>query len=230
MPRHALVLAAVEDDVLVDLVAQDEDAGAVDDGGQLADVRGRQRRAGRVVRRVEEDHPRPRRDGAADRVPVDAVGRKLQRHVDRRRAAEEDRRHVRVVAGLEDDDFVAAADGGGDRVEDRFRAAGGHRHFALGIVAAAVRLLVLRRDRLTQPHQPLHRRVLVLAPPHVGGDGVDQRRIAVEVGKALRQVDRADLGRQPRHHREDRRPDRRQLRLADHAVHSKVPVSRFLRT
>ena len=41
--------------------------------------------------------------------------------------------------------------------------------------------------------------------------------IAVEVGEALRQVDRAELGRQPRHHREDRRADRRAAAsAADH--------------
>ena len=41
MARHALVPGAVEDDVLVDLVADDEDAGAADDVGQRARCRPR---------------------------------------------------------------------------------------------------------------------------------------------------------------------------------------------
>ncbi len=68
--QQALVPAAVEDDVLVDFVADQQDVGAVDERGQLPHVVGRPRRAGRVVRRVDEDRARPRRDRALHLVPV----------------------------------------------------------------------------------------------------------------------------------------------------------------
>ena len=202
--------------------------------------------------RVEHDHPRPRRDGAPHRVPVDRVVGEPQRHEDRRPAAQHDRRHIRVVARLEHDDLVARTDRGRDGVEDPFRAARRDGDFGLGVVAPAGEPFVLGGDRLAQPQDALHRRVLILPAAHVRGDGVDERRVAVEIGKALREVDRVQLGRKTRHHREDRRADRRQLRvdrddtfaslgcafasvarvvwLPDHDVASKIPLSRFLRT
>jgi hypothetical protein len=49
--------------------------------------------------------------------------------------------------------------------------------------------------------------------PHRFRDGLDQRGIAVEVGEALAEIDGAVLGRQRRHHGEDRRADARQATL-----------------
>jgi len=68
--RHALVLHAVEDDVLVDLVAENQDVGAADRVGQRRDVLAVEHRAGRVVGRVDDEHARARRDRGADLVPV----------------------------------------------------------------------------------------------------------------------------------------------------------------
>ncbi len=49
MPRHAFVLEAVEDDVFVHFIADDEEVGPAHESGQLANVRRRQHGAGRIV-------------------------------------------------------------------------------------------------------------------------------------------------------------------------------------
>src|SRR5207237_3662200 len=80
------------------------------------------------------------------------------------------------------------------------------------IVCRAVQFLVGRGDGLSQRRHALHRRVLVPSLAHVTRDRFDQCRIAVEIRKPLRQIDRADSRGELRHHGEDGRADARQLR------------------
>jgi hypothetical protein len=197
------VAGAVEDDVLVDLVADDVERNAADQRDQRGDVVGGHDRSRGIVRRVDHQQPRAGRDGGRDGVPVDAVIGQLQRDDDRNAAVQLDRRHVRVVAGFEDDRFVARVHHRGDRVEDRFGAAGGDGDLGVGVIDRAVRVRVLGGDRLAERHRARHRRILVESRAHVTDDRVDQRGIAVEIREPLRQVDGADLGRELRHHRED---------------------------
>jgi hypothetical protein len=92
----------------------------------------------------------------------------------------------------------------------------------------AVERLGLGCDRLAQRRHAGHRRVLVVAGAHRLRHRVDQARVAVEVGKALAQVDRTVLLRQRRHDGEDGRADVRQAALgqrragkgADEVVHA----------
>jgi hypothetical protein len=74
----------------------------------------------------------------------------------------------------------------------------------------AVQRRDLHRDRLAQRRHPGHRRVLVQAAAHRGIDRIDQTRVAIEIRKALAEVDRAVRLRERRHHREDRGADFRQ--------------------
>ena len=80
-----------------------------------------------------------------------------------------------------------------DRGEDRLRRAGGDRDLGRRVVAAAVQRLDLGGDRLAQRRHAGHRRVLVVAGAHRRVDGVEQLRIAVEIGEALAEVDRASF-------------------------------------
>ena len=173
-----------------------------------------------------------RRDRAPDGVPVDRIVRKPQRDDDRHAAVQLDGGHVRVVARLEDDHFVAGVHARGDRAEDRLRRARSDRDLGFRIVGPSVRREVHPGDRLTQRQYARHRRILVAARAHVARHRFDQFRIAVEVGESLRQIDRPHIGREPRHHREDRRSDGWQPgRELDHAgLRSNTPRSRFFRT
>ena len=79
-----------------------------------------------------------------------------------------------------------------DGVEDGFGAAGRDGDFGVRDRSWRRTARELGRDGLPQRRHALHRRVLVAPLAHVLRDGVDQRRIAVEVGKSLRQVDRPE--------------------------------------
>ncbi len=115
MTRHALVAHPVEDDVLVHLVAHDRDRRTLDETRQLGDVLRSKDDGGGIVRRVDHDHARARGDRGAHLVPRHGVVRISQRDHHRRAAADLDRWHVRVIAGLEDDHFVTRMDDGRDR-------------------------------------------------------------------------------------------------------------------
>ncbi len=188
-------------------------------------------RARGIVGRVDREHAGPGRHRLPQRVPVDGVVRERQRHGHRDAAAQLDRRYVGVVARFEDDHFVAGPDHRRDRIEQRFGSARRHRDLRFGIVSPAVKRLVLRGDRFAQRQHALHRRVLIAPASHVARHRFHQLGIAIEIGEALRQVDRAELRGEPRHHRENRRADRRQLGFElDHRMLSNTPVSRFFRT
>ena len=124
-----------------------------------------------------------------------------------------------------------------DRVEDRLGAAGRDGDLGVRIVAASVVAPRTSRRSPRAAQHALHRRVLIAAGAHVARDRIDQRRIAVEVRKPLRQVDRAEIRRQARHDREDRGADRRQPGLKPEGrgsirpqTPSKQPVALFFRT
>ena len=122
-------------------------------------------------------------------------------------AGQLDVRAVAVVARVEHDHLVAGADEGEHGGEDRLRRAGGDGDLARRVVAMAVERLDLGGDALAQERHAGHRRVLVEAAAHRRVDGVDQRRVAVEIGEALAEIDGAVLQRQRRHHGEDGRAD-----------------------
>ena len=210
--RQAFVPRAVVDHVLVDLVADHDDRRVPDDRRELVEIGSGQHAGAGVVRRVEQDEPRSRRDRGADRVPVDPVIRERQRQRHRGGAGELHRRHVAVVRRLEDDDLVAGMRERLDGREDRLRRAGRHGDLVDRVVAAPVQPQDLGRDRLAQRRHARHRRILVVPGAHRRGDEVDQRRVDRIVGKALAEVDGAVLLGERRHHAEDRGARGGQLR------------------
>ena len=152
----------VEHHVLVDLVGDDDDVGAARQRCQRGQVVRRPDRAGRIVRRVDDDHARARRDQGAHFVPVGPVVGGAQRRMHRPAAGQLDRRHVAVVDRGEDDHLVAGPHAGGDRREDRLGGAGGDGDLVIRVVAGAVERLDLLGDGLAQGRHAGHRRVLVV--------------------------------------------------------------------
>jgi hypothetical protein len=205
------VRGAVEDDVLVHLVRQHEEVMLVRKLRERIEIAGVEHRTAGIVRRVDEDHARLRRDRGGDAIPVGPERARIERDMHGAAAVEFDRRFVAVVARVEHDDFVARTHDGGDRREQRLGRAGRHRDFGIGIDLAAVELLGLARDRLAQRRHAGHRRVLVASFRHRARERIAQRGRAVEIGKALAEIDGLVLDRELAHHREDRRPDLRQL-------------------
>ena len=195
----AQMLGAVEDHVLVDLVADQQHIGGCQQGFELAHFRiGPDGGAG-VVRAVDDQQARARRDGGRDpgKVGTEAAGR--QRHPHGHAAGHLDIGHIAVVAGVEHDDFVARMHGGQDGGENGLSGAGGDGDFAARVIAAAVQRLDLGGYGLAQRGPARHGRVLVVTGAHGVVDSVEQPGVAAEVGEALAQIDGLVLGGQRRH-------------------------------
>ncbi|MEY3475557.1 MAG: transporter heme permease [Pseudomonadota bacterium] len=201
--RRALMLLAIEHHVLVHLVADQQHVGGCQDVLQAQHVFARPDGGARVVRRVDQDGAGARRDGGCNLVEVRPERAGNQRHAHRGAAGQIAVGDVAVVARLEHDHFVARAHHGKDGGDDRLGGARGDGDLGVRVVAFAVKRLDLAADRLAQHRHAGHWRVLVQALEHGVGDGVDQARIALEVGEALPEVDRVLLGGQSRHHGED---------------------------
>ena len=213
----AHVRPAVEEDVLVDLVAHHVDVAASHHRAQSRDVVLAPDGACGVVGRVDDDETRLRADGVVYPIPVDAEVGSVERQVTTDAAGERHCGFVRVVAGVEDDHLVPGADDGVDGAEERLRGTGCHGHLGLGTHADAVEVCHLAGNRLAQGFDPGHRRILVVAVGQVVAHPLEKLRRTVEVGIALRQVDRPLVGRELRHDREDRRADVRQLAFERHS-------------
>ncbi len=121
------------------------------------------------------------RDRAPHLVPVDAIVGIAQAREHGRAAAESNDRHIRVVAGLEQQDLVARLDECGERGVQPRRRTGRDLDLGLRIEGGAVAGCDFAGDRLAQRQHAGHGRVLVVAGTHGARHGVDQRRIAVEV-------------------------------------------------
>ena len=201
--QDGFVPTAVEHDVLVHLVGDQIDAGAFQQRGQRADVGLVEHRAGGVVRAVDDQQARLRRDGRAHAVPVHREGLRIQRHVHGARAGQVDGRFVAVVGRVQHDDLFARAHHRVDRVEQRLGGAAGHGDLGVGVHLAAIAAQHLLGDGLAQRRHARHRRVLVVAGAHGAVQFVHQALRHREIRKALPQVDRAVLGGELRHHGED---------------------------
>ena len=157
----------------------------------------------RVVRRVEHDQARARRDGGSQLVKRDAEVRRIQRDRHDFATGQFNRWNVAVIRRLENDDFVARMHAAQHRGQQRLRGTGGNGDLAVGVVGVAVQVGDFRGDGLAQRRHARHRRVLIQARAHGVGHRIDDARVAVEIRKALAQVDGLFLRGQRRHHGED---------------------------
>ena len=198
---------AVEDQVLIDLVADRVGVVAQHQVGDEAQFVGGEHLAGRVHRRVQQDRLglRPERVGqrGARQRPV---GR-LQPHQARDGAEQADDRQIGVVQRLDQHDLVAGVQHRHQAGGDRLGGAGGHHHLARPVDLEAVEAAVGGGDRLAQFRHAGHRRILVAAVLQRVGGGLHHVVRAVGVGEALAEIDRVVLDRQRRHHGEDRGAD-----------------------
>ena len=190
---------AVEDDVLVYLIRHHMQAVVEGQGLKAAQIVVRPHRAGWVVRRIEDYQPGSRRDGLTHVVPIDAVGGRLERNVPRHAAGKPHRRLIAVVSRIEQDDLVAGPHHRGNRAEQRFGSAGGHRDLRLGIRREAVQIKHLAGDRLAQALNPRHGRILVVAVGEVVLHPFQQIGRPVEIREALGQVQGTLFRSQRRH-------------------------------
>ena len=161
--RHRHVLGVVEDEVLVDLVGDDPGVVLARERRDELELGPGEDLAGRVVRRVEQHEPGPRREGGPQRRLVDREVGEAEHRRAAGRPREGDRGGIRVVVGLEGDDLVARLAEREDDRRDRLRRAGGDEHLRRGVERDPVEALLVRGDRLEQLRDARAGRVLVAA-------------------------------------------------------------------
>ena len=188
--EEARVLAAVVDDAAVDLVAQHHDLGMLREARrELVDLALRDRPAGRVGGRVEDDEAGRGGDVGEHRVGVEGEVLALEeRDRDRFRAAVLDDRLVDGKAGVGVHDFRAGLPEHEDREEHRDLAAR-HDHNPRRVHLHPAAGRDIRRDRLAKGGDPGGGGVAVVAVAKGLDRRLDDVGRGLEVGLADAEVD-----------------------------------------
>ncbi len=203
--QHAGMLAPVEYQMLVHLIAEQIDVTLANQCCQAIEITRIDQCTAGVVRCIQHDHTCARRNGVGQALPVDMEIRQAQLLMNADAASQLHRRLVTVVTGIEDDDLVAQADHRLNRTEDRLGSTRGYRDLGGGIHFSSVQPGDLHRDLLAQGRQSGHRCILVVSRHDMAGQCLAQRIRAIEIGKALGEIQRTRVRRQLGHGGEDGR-------------------------
>ena len=189
-------MLAVVHQMLVDLVGDANEIPFTADLREELELRRREHLARGVVGGIDENRPRLLRHGSRHGLPIEAPIRSAQSDEARDRGRHRDSGRVRVVIGLEENDFVLGIADPLDRREDRFGSSGSHRELRVRLVVEAVVAPVLGGERDVKVRGAGHPRVL--APPFAnrGDRRVFHERRPIEIGKPLREVDRSVFDRE----------------------------------
>ena len=217
----------VEHHVLVDLVADEQDVGGVQNLLQTQHVGPAPHRGAGVVRAVDQDGAGAGRDGGLDLVEVGSEGARRQGHTHYGAAGQFDVGHVAVVAGLQHDHLVARAHYSQDGGDDGLGGTSCDGYFIRRAVLAAMLRFNFGSNCLAQHGHTGHGWVLVQSLFHGLGDGLHQGGVTGEIREALAQVDGVLLGGQGRHHGEDGGAHSGQLGLQGRGADRHVGRRRF---
>ncbi len=184
-------MLALVDNVLVRLVGDDEQVLVLGDLRELLEILPGQHAAGRVVRRVEIQDARLRRDRLLDVRDVPAPADVFtERHLHGHTTRLLDDRHGRRPLGIGNDHFIAGLE---DRLEDReqaVRTAVGDDHFFVGADRDAVLLAHLFGKGLAQRRDAARRQVVRAVVGHGLGDALLESFWSVEGNVALVEAER----------------------------------------
>ena len=193
---HPVVRLTVENDVFIHFVRQNNDVRVARQRRQLLQVIGREDLTARVVRRIDDDHPRARGDGSADLVPVDGKIRHREPDGNRRCPLQADNGRIAVKGGLKVDHLIPRMHQPADGGIEPFAGAGGHQHLAGRVILRAVERGDFIGNALFERLQTGHRRVLVMPLLHGPGDARNQLRVTGKIRCALRKVNGVMLRRE----------------------------------
>lgn len=132
-------------------------------------------------------------EGVAQALRVEVPARRFERDEDRLGAGEDRIGAVVLVERVEDDHLIAGVDQGEEDGGHGLRGAARHGDLLVGVDRVVVHAVVLLGDRQPQRRRPPRDRVLVHVAVDGGARGVLHHLGHGEVGKALREVDRAVL-------------------------------------
>jgi hypothetical protein len=189
------------------------------EGGPVED------RAGRIVRRVDQDDPRPVGHRGTEVLRIGLEVRRAQLHRPVPAPCERDEAAVRVVERFEGHHLVTALDEGEQGGGERFGRSGRDEHLSLGIGCETVETMLVLGDGGAEVEGARAGRVLVLAPLDSGDRFGEHGVRPVLVGEPLAEVHRAGLQGEGAHLGEDRRGDGALLVHESGALSSAAPRS-----
>ena len=177
--------------------------------------------AGRVVRRVDDDRPGPRRHGGPQLIGIDCPVRFVERHVSRGSPGEDRVGAVILVERLEHDDLVARVEQAEHRRDHPLGRAAHHRDLGIRVrLPARVEAGGLGGDGPPERRRAGDDRVLVDVGEERGRGRLLELDRGREVRKALGQADGAGLDRQAVHLPDDGLGEA--LGLSADAAHGKL--------
>ena len=195
---------AVEDDVLVDLVADQVGVVAGRQLGHDLQLLPRPHLGRRVLGVVDQHQLGASREGGAQLVGVEAPRGWVQVDEAGNAPTPADHGQVAVVERLEHDHLVARLDEAEQRGGEGLGGAGGHHRLPRPVDVEAVEAAAVGGDGLAQLGDSHHRGVLVPAVHGLAGGALQHVEGEALVGEALAEVDGPVLFRQTGHHLEDR--------------------------
>ena len=206
--RRPHVLALIEDQVLVHLVAEQHRAGLPSELTDALELGPGEQLPRRVVGGVEDHQLRLRRERSRELSVVEPplrVGRIRRSQPDeaRRCMRHLDRGQIRIVERLEEHHLVARVGQGHHRVEDRLGRAGSDADLGDRVHHLPVEAPGVRGDGSAEHRRPLPDRVLIDAAVDRVDRGLGDLPGTIEVGEALPEVDRSVLQRESREFAED---------------------------
>ncbi len=215
------MLACVEDQVLVDLVADGIAVESLQQPAERRELVAAEDLARGVHRRVEQNALGLVAECGLQRVPGDLPVGRLQAHQPRRGAGTPYHRQVAVVEGLEQHDLVTGLH---QREDARRQGLGSPRadhDLALPVGLEAIEAPIVVGHGPAQLRHAHHRRVLVGEASGGVVEGLEHGHGPFLVGEPLAEIDGLMLDGEPRHDLEDGRAERR--KGAVERLHGPVP-------
>ena len=200
----AAVPVAIKHHVFIDFVADQVHIAWGQQGLQSQHVGVAPHGATGVVWAVDQQRPGAGTQGCCDTGKIRPEGAGRQRNPHHGAAREFYARHIGVVAGLQNNDFIARMHQGQERGQDGLGRTGRDGDLADRVVVASVQGGNFARNGFTQGGDAAHGRVLVVSRLHRAVNRVDQFRVTREIGKSLSQIHGLVFGGQGRHHGEYR--------------------------
>ena len=197
-------MLSLEHDVLVDVVGEREQVVLQAQVRDELELVAAEDLAGRVVRRVDDDRPGPRRHGGPQLIGIDRPVRFVERHVSRGGPGEDRVGAVVLVERLEHDDLVARVEQAEHRRDHSLGRAAHHRDLGIRVrLPARVEAGGLGGDGPAERRRAGDDRVLVDVGKERGRGRLLELGRGREVREALGQADGTGLHRQAVHLADD---------------------------
>ena len=183
--RHALVFHAIENDVFVHLIAEDDDVGSIGQLLEFEHIGCVHHAARRVVWRVDDDHSRTLIDQLLHFFPIDQLTRQVHLNVHGLSAMQLNGRVVAIVRWFKNDDLITFIHERGNGGVNGLCGASRDVDLRFRIILGRVEFFYFFGQPLAQNGCALHGRILIEPLLHVRMGQVNQSFRNGKIRKAL---------------------------------------------